>query len=451
MVANINFKHSFDTKGKDLTADVDYGRFNSSSLTRTASRFYNLDGTRKQEDEILDGDQQGKLNLKTAKIDYVNPLKNGAKFEVGFKTSLVSSDNDARFFNVFSTGTVVDVTKTNRFFYKEYNNAAYINYSKEFKKFSIQLGLRGEQTDLETRQVKGNEQFSTSYFEPFPSAYFNYKLKENQTVGLSVSRRIDRPGYSQLNPFLFQIDPGIYSTGNPMLKPQMTWSYEANYTIKNLNFTLAYSHTENPQNMVLSPIKDVLPNFEIPAGQSNNITVQLPVNLIGSDYYGFTATLPIRVNKWWNMVNNVNAFYNHFDGQIGNAKLNSGAPAANIRTNNTFTFKKGWTAEMNANLNTGGRYGYSLSEPQWGVALGAQKQVMKGKGTLRLNVTDIFWTNLPRATVTYEGRYIENWHAYRDSRVANLSFTYRFGSSKVQAARRRTTASEEETRRAGGN
>jgi len=450
-VANINFKHSFNTKGKELTADVDYGVFNSSSLTRTASNFYNLDGSPKKEDEILDGDQQGKLTLQTAKVDYINPLKDGAKLEAGFKTSYVSSDNDAKFYNVRSTGTVVDVTKTNRFFYKEYNNAAYVNYSKEFKKFNIQLGLRGENTDLKTRQAKGNEHFNKSYFELFPSAYFNYKLKENQTIGVSVSRRIDRPGYNQLNPFLFQVDPTIYATGNPRLLPQMTWSYEANYTVKNLNFTFAYSHTEDVHNMVLSPIKDVLPNFEIPPGESENITVQFPVNLSSSDYYGFTATLPVRITKWWNMVNNVNAYYNHFNGKIGNASLSDGRPAANARSNNTFTFKKGWAAELNANYFTGGRYGYSISEPQWGIALGGQKTVMKGKGTVRLNVSDIFWTNLPRANITYEGRYVENFRAYRDTRVANLSFTYRFGNNKVQAARRRTTASEEETRRAGGN
>jgi iron complex outermembrane recepter protein len=91
------------------------------------------------------------------------------------------------------------------------------------------------------------------------------------------------------------------------------------------------------------------------------------------------------------------------------------------------------------------------SKAQWGVAMGAQKTVMKGKGTIRFNVSDIFWTNLPRATVTYEGKYVENWHAYRETRVANLSFTYRFGNNKVQAARRKTMASEEEIRRAGGN
>jgi iron complex outermembrane receptor protein len=450
MVANINFKHQFDSTGKELTADADYGRFSSGSLTRTASSFFNLNGTKRREDDILDGDQRGDLSLKTAKVDYVNPLKKGAKFEIGFKTSYVSSDNDARFFNVLPTGTQTDSGKTNRFFYEEYNNAGYVNFSKEYKKFNFQLGLRGEQTDVKTRQVKDNKQFSNDYFQLFPSAFFNYNLKENKTIGASVSRRIDRPGYSQLNPFLFQVDATIYSTGDPHLKPQTTWSYEMSYTVKNLNFTLGYSHTKDPQSTVLSKILDVIPNFEIKAGQDSNITVQIPVNLISSDYVGLTATTPIRINKWWNMINNFNLFYNHFNGNLA-TKLDNGSPAATIRTNNTFTFKKGWSAELNANLNTGGRYGYMVLDPQWGLGVGAQKLVMKGKGTVRFNMTDIFWTNLPKATVTYVGSYVENWHAYRETRVANLSFTYRFGNNKVQAARRRTTGSEEERQRAGGN
>ena len=92
-----------------------------------------------------------------------------------------------------------------------------------------------------------------------------------------------------------------------------------------------------------------------------------------------------------------------------------------------------------------------VSKPQWGLATGVQKTIMKGKGSLRFNVTDIFWTNLPKATITYEGRYVEHWHAYRETRVGTISFRYNFGNSKVQAARRRTTGSEEERQRAGGN
>jgi len=104
---------------------------------------------------------------------------------------------------------------------------------------------------------------------------------------------------------------------------------------------------------------------------------------------------------------------------------------------------------LNGGRSSGGRYGYMVTRPQWGVAIGAQKTVIKGKGTIRFNMSDIFWTNLPKATVTYEGRYVEHWHAYRETRVANLSFTYRFGNNKVQQARKRTTASEEERQRAG--
>jgi outer membrane receptor protein involved in Fe transport len=448
-VANINFKHTFDSTGKELTADVDYGIFKSSSLTRTASSFYNIDGSPKAEDDILDGDQQGNLQFKTGKVDYVNPMKKGAKLEAGFKTSFVSSDNDAKFWQILPSGPEVDAGKTNRFFYDENNNAGYVNFSKEYKKFNYQVGLRGEQTNLKTRQVQGDRRYKNDYFRLFPSAFFNYKLKEEQTIGLSVSRRIDRPGYSQLNPFLFQIDPSIYGTGNPFLKAQMTWSYEMSYTVKALNFTFGYSHTTDVQTIVLSRIKDVIPDFVIKPGQSENITVQIPVNLSSSDYYGITATAPIKLSKWWNMINNFNLFYNKFNGNLAGSQLDKGAPSANIRTNNTFTFKKGWGAEFNAVLNSAGQYGYMKTKAQWGVSLGGQKTILKGKGTIRANVTDIFWTNLPKATVTYEGRYVENWHAYRETRVANLSFTYRFGNNKVQQARRRTTASEEERQRAG--
>jgi iron complex outermembrane receptor protein len=449
-VANINFKTRLDSLGSELSADADFGVYHSSSITRTGSNFYNLDGSPKRLPDILDGDQKGRLSLATGKIDYTHPLGKGARFEAGAKTSYVRSDNNAQFFNVIGSSRPVDSTKTNRFYYEEYNNAAYVNGSKEWKKWSLQLGLRGEQTNIRTLQAKTGTRYRNDYFQLFPSAFVNYKLKEDKTVGLSVSRRIDRPGYSQLNPFLFQIDATIYSTGAPLLRPQITWSYEASYTVKQLNFTLGYSHTTDAQTSVLSRILDVIPDFQIKPGQDSNITVQIPVNLESNDYFGLTATLPWRVKPWWNMMGNVNVFYNHFNGNIGGAALSNGSPAANLRLNNTFTFKKGWGAELNANYNSAGRYGYSRSFAQWGLAAGVQKSVIQNKGTIRLNATDIFFTNLPKATVTYTGRYVENWHAIRDTRVVTLSFTYRFGNSKVQAARRRTTASEEERQRAGG-
>lgn len=443
--ANVNFKHSFDSTGKELTADVDYGVFKSSSLSYNKTSYYKTNGDPLRDDYRLDGDQEGELTLKTAKLDYVHPLKNKAKFEAGGKISFVSSDNDAKFFDVSSGTPINDINKTNRFFYEESNNAGYVNFSKAYKKFDWQLGLRGEHTHIKTHQVKGNQRFDSSYFQLFPSAFLNYHIKEDQSLGLSVSRRIDRPGYNNLNPFLFLIDVTTYATGQPGLLPQLTWSYELSYTLKNLNFTLGYSHTKDNQNIAIARFRDVFPN--IPS--DDNVTVQIPINLESSDYFGLTVSAPIRLTKWWNMINNGNVFYNHFNGNLAGTTLDNGKPAFNATSNNSFTFKKGWGAELNGNFYSGGQYGFMVSKPQWGLSAGVQKSVMKNKGTVRLNTTDIFWTNLPRATITYPGVYIEKWHAYRESRVTTLSFTYRFGNNKVQAARRRTTGSEEERQRAG--
>lgn len=188
----------------------------------TTTRYFELKGATQKPTYILNGDQDGKLTIKSAKADYVNPLKENGRLEAGVKTSLMSSDNDAKFYNVSTGNAINDTTKTNRFLYDEYNNAAYLNYSKDFKKFNLQLGLRGEQTNIKTKQVKGNASWDSSYFQLFPSAFFNYKLKEDKTLGVSVSRRIDRSGYSQLNPFLFLIDVSTYSTGAPGLLPQLT-------------------------------------------------------------------------------------------------------------------------------------------------------------------------------------------------------------------------------------
>jgi len=215
------------------------------------------------------------------------------------------------------------------------------------------------------------------------------------------------------------------------------------YTLKSLNFSASYSHTVNNQNIAIAKFRDVFPN--IPSDE--NVTVQIPVNLASSDYIGLGIAAPVRINSWWSMVNNADLYYEKFNGNLGGTSLNKGRPVADIRTNNSFTLKKGWTAELNATLNTGAQYGFMVFDPQWSLSAGVQKTILQNKGTLRCNVTDIFWTNLPKAVITYNN-YVEKWHAYRETRVANFTFTYRFGNNKVQAARRRTTASEEERQRA---
>jgi iron complex outermembrane recepter protein len=444
ILANINFKHTFDSTGNELTADVDYGTFDTRTLSNTTTAYFTTNGSLLQPAYRLDGDQDGILTIKTAKADYVHPINKTTRLELGAKTSFVHSDNDVKFFDLSSGTAVNDLEKTNRFYYDENLNAGYVSFYKEYKQFNFQVGLRGEQTNIKTRQVVKDQRWDSSYFQLFPTAFFNYKITGEKTIGLSVSRRINRPGYFQLNPFQGLIDVTLYTTGNTRLLPMRTWSYEMSYTQQQLNFTLGYSHTVDDITTAILRYNDVFPTN--PRG--DNVTVQIPLNLSSSDYFGLSVSAPIKVKKWWNMVNNADLFYTNYHGNLANTQLNNGSPRARISNTNNFSFKKGWSAELNGNYSSAGRSGYMVSKAQWGIAAGVQKTVMKGMGTIRLNVTDIFWTNLPNATITYNN-YIENWRAYRETRVANLSFNYRFGNTKVAGARRRTTASEEEARRAG--
>lgn len=443
-VGNINLKHTFDTTGRELTVDFDHGMFNRKSKSTTATSYYKLDGQPLQPDYILDGNQQGKLQITTAKADYTQRFMRDGRLDAGLKTSFIEADNDARFWDMSSGTPVNDVHKTNHFFYNENINAAYLNLQKRWGKWSVQTGLRAEATEVDTRQVNGNVKWDSSYLQFFPSAFLNYHLTDEKTLGFSASRRIDRPNYNLLNPFLFLIDVTTYSTGRPGLLPQLTWSYEVSYTVKSINFNFAYSRSTQNHNIAIVRFADAFP--DIPADE--NVTVQVPLNLKSSDYFGVSTTIPVRIASWWNMLNNGNLFYEKFNGSLGITRLKRGRPAFQFQTSNNFSFKKGWSAELTANLNTGQQDGFLVFDPQWSLNIGAQKNILQNKGTLRFNFTDIFWTNLPKAVISYDN-YKEFWNAKRETRVATISFTWRFGSNKVQQERRRSLGSDEERRRAG--
>jgi hypothetical protein len=195
--------------------------------------------------------------------------------------------------------------------------------------------------------------------------------------------------------------------------------------------------------IAIAKFRDVFPL--IPS--EDNVTVQIPINIASSDYYGLSASMPFQVKKWWSSTINLDAYYQHFNGTLGITTLDRGAPSADIRINNSFTLKNGWTTELNGSYTTQQQAGFMLLDPRWGINLGVQKNIWQNKATVRLTASDIFWTNLPRAVITFDN-YVEKWNAFRETRVVNLAFTYRFGNNKVQQARRRTTGAEDERRRA---
>lgn len=437
-VVNLNFKHTFDSTGKELTADFDFGAYDRDWESFFSTGYYDANNMPVQPLFKVRTNQQGFTGINTLKIDYVHPFTKSIKLETGIKTSFVKSDNDIMFYDRSNNGPEqLDSSQSNSFRYKENINAAYFNLSKDWEKFSFQLGVRAEQTNIKTYQVFDKISFDTTYLKFFPSAFFNYKLKGDQTLGISVSRRIDRPGYNSLNPFRIFVDPSFYASGDPLIKPAFTWSYELSYTRKQLSISLNYSHTNAPLTYVL-----------IPSETQDRVTIQTPINLESFDYFGVNFNTPLRISKWWNIINNGNIYYGYNKGFIANTVVNSKTLNAQFSTNHTLNIAEGLSGEVNFTFDSGNNTGVMKDQFYWVLGAGIQKTLLAKKATIRLNVTDILWRQWPRFRSIYRD-YHEYLEAKRDTRVAYLTFTYRFGKNTIQQARRRTTASEEERRRAG--
>lgn len=448
--ANVFLRHSFDTTGKEISIDADYAGFQNQSNQNFITYYTSPDGSPYQPTYYMESDLRGNTQIRSIKADYTNPLKNNAKFETGFKSSYVTADNKPIFFDNQNGGTeanTFDSTRSNHFVYNEHINAAYVNANKEWTKWGLQLGLRAEQTIAEGEQKVSGQKFERNYTQLFPSLATQYHLTPIHDIGLTLSRRIERPNYQQLNPFKFFIDKTTYREGDPYLMPALSYSVELSHTYKQRFITtLTYNVTDRVITEVIQPAYDTIRNGSA-FTDIDTVTVQTNKNLARMTFYGISGAYPIQITKWWTNVTNFNAYYARYEGFIANTNLNNGIPTFDINTTNSFVLPKDFSAELGLWYQARQVYGFMDLKPMWMLNAGIQKNLFDKRATIRFNAQDIFWKGYPSATSTYTG-YKEFFVAERDTRQFTLSFTYRFGKKTVAPIRRRNGGAEEEKRRA---
>lgn len=432
--ANLNYKFVIDTTGTEFTTDLDYANYGSQNQQNFDTHYYNFDGSFVAPYRVF-GDLDGDLSIYAIKSDFVTNL-NKVKFETGIKSSYVKADNNLKYFNRSSGTDVFDPTKSNHFIYKENINAAYVNAAREFGKWNVQFGLRVENTNIEGDQLAYNATFDDSYTQLFPSALVSYTLNPNHSLELNYSRRIQRPGYDQLNPFRFYLDPTTYKEGNPYLTAQSTHTIEFTHTLNQKIFTtLSFSRTNDNLTETISP-----------SPTEAQVTIQSINNLESVDIYGLYMIVPLPVTKWWDTTNNLNFYVAQYNGNVANTRLsNAGNFTWNISTNNNFKLGNGFFAELSSEYRAKERYAFDRIEPIWFMNAGVQKK-FQNKSTLKLSMTDVFKTNRIKARVNYTG-YEEHFDVARDTQVVTLSYTYNFGKAGG-AQRRRTGGADDIKQRA---
>lgn len=440
---NLNMRHQFDSTGRELTADVDYIVYDNTNNQHFINTTLEPNWIKRYEEQLR-GVLPVTVNIYSAKMDYTHPLKNNSRIEAGWKSSYVETVNKADYYLYYNDEWMTDYGKTNHFDYNENINAAYVSLNKQLtKKWGLQTGLRYENTSYKGHQYgnpqKSDSSFKRSYNSWFPTVYISYGADKNNQFGLSYGRRIDRPGYQSLNPFMFFIDKYTYEAGNPYLKPQYSNNFEFTHIYKGwLTTTLNYSRT-----------KDL---FNETFDQSGYATIVQRGNIGRRENAGIGVNAQIPVTKWLTSMLYTNYNYTRYSGKLYGEDLNVEAGMLQINLNNQMNFKKGWGAELSGWYRSKGVDGQILMQPMGQLAAGISKQVLKGKGTVKLNVRDILYTQKPHGYINFkqtEARF-EN---RRDTRVANVTFTYRFGKpiKNTNGQRKKGGAGDEQNRVNTGN
>lgn len=435
--SNFNYRHVFDSTGRELTADLDFIKYSNTSRMLLTTNFYDGAGQQFGTPLELQGHLPSTINIYSAKVDYSHPLKGGGRFEAGFKSSYVENDNLVNYQRRSGNGWKPDA-RSNHFLYDENINAVYANVNRQVKKWSFQGGLRLENTVAKGYQVTNDSTFKRNFTNLFPTAFISYAANKSNQFTLSYGRRITRPNYQDLNPFIYFLDSLSYRKGNPFLTPQFTHNIEFSHSFKGrLITTLNYNNTTDVISQIVKP--------------DENIVFLTSDNVAKFRNIGISITAPVPITKWWTANLFTNIYNNHYEGMYENKPLDLEYTSFMVNMTQTFSLKKGYTLEVSGFYRARGVDQLNINSPMYVLSFGGQKQVMKGKGTVRLNLRDPFWLQRYKGKTQYDivdSRVENRW----DNRQVTASFTYRFGKSQQnqQPPRRRASASQEEQNRVGG-
>jgi len=452
--SNVNLRTKLDTAGQEITADFDFIQYKATSKQPLTSTYYDNMGNMTQAPDVLFGTLPTNIKIYSGKVDYTLPLKKDAKFEAGIKTSFVMNDNDARYDSLKTGYSVLDSGRSNHFIYDENINAAYVNYSRPLgKKWSAQLGLRVENTNSNgiskgyTYNTALNKfeytetKFKRSYTQLFPTVYLQYTANEKNQFVINYGRRIQRPDYEDMNPFVHFIDRYTFEQGNPNISAQFAHNIELSHTYKGFfTTTVNYTATNNI-------IQQVLEQHE-----ATNETFIKKANIANAKQIGLAVTANKSITKWWSGNIYANVYNNHFKGVVNNDPISIGITSFMIQLQQQFKFSKGWAAEVSGFYRTKGLEGVIFIKPIAQVNAGISKQVLKNQGSIRLNVRDIFAGGVFKGYSKY-GTVDAQFKNVNDSRAVSLTFTYRFNKGKLKAtsSKRSSGASDEQNRVKSGS
>ncbi|AUD01532.1 TonB-dependent receptor domain-containing protein [Spirosoma pollinicola] len=438
--AALNYRYT-DTLGLELALDADLTHFSTTSPNRITSAY--SDGTGQPLfSRQRRFDASTTITILTLKGDFVKEWKaRHLKLETGLKHTDVSTNNDLLAF-IGTEPERPDIARTNRFTYREIVNAGYISLNRTMGKWSVQGGLRAEHTSVKGRSTDLLQQTiqrpDTAYLNLFPTAFVQYRATDNSQFGVNYGRRIGRPNYQDMNPFIYQIDPYTSQRGNPYLRPTYTHTLEASYTYKWAStLKLAYSRTQG---------------FTTDVIRQEGLTAYQTVANVGRvDALNVSVSSPYQFTKWWNTYVYAGATWNRFTGNLSPSEsFDQRAFAFEAYMQHSFTLSKRWSAQASGFWSAPTTQTIYRVGGLGAVNLSVQKKIMQERGKLTLGVDDLLNTMRWRQSADFQTQQF-NIDRKWESRRITIRFTYQFGSRDIKAAREREANSDASRIKVKGN
>ncbi|MBV8251901.1 MAG: TonB-dependent receptor [Chitinophaga sp.] len=435
----VNWHHTIalDSQGRKVSVDVDFFNYRKKD-----DRFYA--GNELDRNKVIipgsffaaNNANSNKIDNFSGKVDISLPYK-WANMNVGTKASYTNTNNDLVVYDYHTGNPVLNTDQSNIFNYKEYNEAFYFSGSKKINSFwETQVGLR-----LEATQTKGYSQNLkqtnvNEYIKLFPTAYLTYVPNENNSLSLNYSRRIRRPDFDYLNPFVIRTSPYFYSEGNPFLKPSYIDNIELSYVRKQQWVNSIYYSRVTDFGQELSIVDSV-----------TNITRQTPLNYANTYQVGFSTYYNFNKWGWWNSATGFNVNYQHVGSKTGFIQSTDGYNGY-CYTNNDFTLNKTKTVFFSINyaLQLPGRYQiFQISTLHM---LDVSMKFLLANKKLSVTVTGEDLLNAQRPLIAYYSNGIKNTvRSYGDTRGFRIALSYKLGKNLV-AFKQRDFGNEEERNRA---
>ncbi len=373
---------------------------------------------------IIKSQQNNAINVYSLKADLTNMFKNGVNVEAGLKASWVNTDNKA-VFGIFQNNVWVnDTTRSNHFLYKENIGAAYLSVSKKINpKWEAKIGLRAEYTLASGIQYVNYRSFMKNYIAPFPTAFVGYKMDSNNQFELNYGRRIERPEYKMLNPFIFYSFENTYKVGNPGLQPQYTNTAELKHSYRNMVITtFSYSVTSDE----ISDLQWL--------NTVTRVVYDKDENIASSRFAKLSVIFNKDLFKWWAVNLSGSIYYLQYSGPVNGVNQKADWNGCLLSVNTQFTFGHGWKAEAVAYYNNGQRLTQITTyDPTIYMEAGATKKIGE-QFLLKFSATDPFYLyNTIKHIAT------DNFSSYSGTRYATrfftLAVTYRFGGRQTDMQR----------------